>query len=71
MLELNAVNTNAGVREKKKKRTEKGSVTIDITQEMMTCTDLNLVLLLWESTATTTRLPLTSSIPVTILAFGI
>jgi hypothetical protein len=36
MLELNAVNTNAGVREKKKKRTEKGSVTSDITEEMIT-----------------------------------
>jgi hypothetical protein len=40
MLELNAVNTNAGVREKKKKRTEKGSVTIDITEEMMTTEDI-------------------------------
>jgi chemotaxis response regulator CheB len=35
MLELNAVNTNAGVREKEKKRTEKGSVTIDMTEEMI------------------------------------
>ncbi|XP_046452753.1 uncharacterized protein LOC124200527 [Daphnia pulex] len=33
--ELNAVNTNAGVREKEKKRTEKGSVTIDMTEEMI------------------------------------
>jgi uncharacterized membrane protein len=41
MLELNAVNTNAGVREKKKKRTEKGSVTIDMTEEMMTAEDIN------------------------------
>lgn len=40
MLELNAVNTDAGVREKKKKRTEKGSVTIDMTEEMMTAEDI-------------------------------
>jgi hypothetical protein len=44
MLELNAVNTNAGVKEKKKKRTEKGSViTIVMTEEMMTAEDIKVM----------------------------
>jgi hypothetical protein len=44
MFELNAVNTNAGVKEKKKKRTEKGSViTIVMTEEMMTAEDIKVM----------------------------
>jgi hypothetical protein len=44
MLEHNAVNTNAGVKEKKKKRTEKGSViTIVMTEEMMTAEDIKVM----------------------------
>ena len=38
--QINAVNKNVGVKEKKNKQTEKGSVTIDKTEAMMFAKDI-------------------------------